>query len=241
MPRPTDSLTQESEQDIINLPDDESNVIKLLIQYLYESEYEPLLPENDSSTTATSASIVHEGSRPKQDLNGNRYSYEFPHTCNLFNGLCAKRLICPHHTCSHDVFFRTGSYNRCCSNFDCGICNPPAPPLPLLNGTSDQLLLHAKMYEIAEKYDVGGLKELVIEKFSRACEHFWDDAKFSVAAYHVFSTTPDHDKGLRDVISGTIASHMKALVKKPEIETLLTEFNGLAYGLLKVKIDAGWE
>jgi hypothetical protein len=97
------------------------------------------------------------------------------------------------------------------------------------------------MYEIVEKYDVTGLKELVIEKFSRACAHFWDDAKFSVAAYHVFSTTPDHDKGLRDVISGTIAGHTKALVKKPEIEALLTEFNGLAYGLLKAKIDTGWE
>jgi hypothetical protein len=112
--------------------------------------------------------------------------------------------------------------------------------LPSLNGNSDQLLLHAKMYEIADKYDVVGLKDLVIEKFYRACHHFWNDAKFSIAAHHVFSTTPDHDKGLRKIVSKTISENME-LVDVPAVKVLMTEFNGLALGILEEKIkEHGW-
>jgi hypothetical protein len=96
------------------------------------------------------------------------------------------------------------------------------------------------MYEIADKYDVVGLKDLAIEKFRRACHHFWNTDEFSVAAHHVFSTTPDHDKGLRDIVSAAISAHM-GLIKKPEVKVLLTEFNGLALGILEEKIiEHGW-
>jgi hypothetical protein len=85
-----------------------------------------------------------------------------------------------------------------------------------------------------------GLKELAKEKFDRACQNFWNDPAFPIAAHHTFSTTPDEDKGLRDVVSKTIASHME-LLNKAEIEALMTEFNGLAFGLLKQKSQQnGW-
>ena len=96
------------------------------------------------------------------------------------------------------------------------------------------------MYEIADKYDAVGLKDLATEKFRWACQYLWDDDKFSIAADHVFSTTPDHDKGLRDIVSATISAHM-GLIKKPEVKVLLTEFNGLALGVLEEKIiEHGW-
>jgi hypothetical protein len=85
-----------------------------------------------------------------------------------------------------------------------------------------------------------GLKELAKEKFDHACQNFWYDPAFSIAAHHAFSTTPDDDKGLRDIVSRTIASHME-LLNKVEIEALMTEFNGLAFGLLKQKSQQnGW-
>ncbi|KAI4664486.1 uncharacterized protein J4E88_010738 [Alternaria novae-zelandiae] len=101
-----------------------------------------------------------------------------------------------------------------------------------------QPLLHTKIYEIADKYEVKGLKDLAREKFKRSCEQFWDNDVFAVAAHHVFSTTPDSDKGLRDLVSLTISKHM-CLMDKPEIEALLTEFNGLAFGLLKLTRKTG--
>ena len=96
------------------------------------------------------------------------------------------------------------------------------------------------MYEIADKYNVDGLKELVKENFDHACQYFWDDAQFAISARHAFSSTLESDKGLRDIICKTIVNHMRQLVDKPEIEALLTEFNGLAYGLLKSEIRDVW-
>lgn len=97
------------------------------------------------------------------------------------------------------------------------------------------------MYEVADKYDVVGLKDLVIEKFSIYCRNLWNDPIFTTAAHYVFSTTPDSDKGLRDIVTKTISEHMTELIEKPEVEALLTQFNGLAYGLLKMKTKAGWK
>ena len=96
------------------------------------------------------------------------------------------------------------------------------------------------MYEIADKYDVLGLKALAAEKFRVASAQFWNHAMFPTAAHHAFSTTMEEDKGLREIVCKTISDHM-ALLEKPEIEALMTEFNGLAFGLLKAKSKAnGW-
>jgi hypothetical protein len=212
------------------------------MQYLYEGEYDPILPDTDSQGGI--GSMTAKAPLPKTDPDGNHYSYSFPHTCMKQRDMFTVPGICPHHTCKLDtnVFdFGTSEYGHRWNMFNCDKCNPLTPPVPSLNGTSEQLLTHAKMYELADKYDVVGLKDLVKEKFGRACQNFWDDPIFANAAHHAFSTTPDHDKSLRDIVSKTVAGHMKALVKKPEIEALLTEFNGLAYGLLKMKTDAGWE
>ncbi|CAN9419816.1 unnamed protein product [Alternaria alternata] len=212
---------KESESSIIDLPEDEPTIIKLLIQYLYEGEYEPLLPDDESREALLAARI----GRPKHDPHGRAYSYQFPHSCSqpVF-GLASGSADCNHN----------------CRNFNCKECNNPEPSIPPPNSESDQLLLHAKMYEIADKYDAVGLKDLAIEKFKWACQYLWDDDKFSIAADHVFSTTPDHDKGLRDIVSETIGAHM-GLVKKPEVKVLLTEFNGLALGVLEKKIiEHGW-
>jgi hypothetical protein len=96
------------------------------------------------------------------------------------------------------------------------------------------------MYELADKYNVKGLKDLAKVKFERASTAFWNDDAFATAAHHVFSTTMEEDKGLRDVVSSTISSHME-LIRKPEIQVLMTEFNGLALGILLKKADEhGW-
>ncbi|KAI4622193.1 hypothetical protein J4E83_004933 [Alternaria metachromatica] len=180
---------KETEQGSVDLPEDEPAIVKLMMQYIYEGEYDPTLPDN-------------------------RLSNSMQPEC--------------HHTCR---------------GFTCGLCYvaPTAPTALPIPGSPTQLMVHAKLYEIADKYDVVGLKELVIEKFKRACHSFWNDPSFAAAAHHVFSTTPEHDKGLRDIVSKTIAEHMTELVKKPEVEALLTEFNGLAFGLLKMKTEAGWK
>ncbi|KAF2846094.1 hypothetical protein T440DRAFT_511103 [Plenodomus tracheiphilus IPT5] len=220
---------KESQSGTIELPEDEPAVVKLLVQYLYEGEYEPLLPANDRAGTMHAA--IAKPRRPTVDDKGNVYNYGFPHYCGLLGRKCHAPNLCPHHTCKMEYLNGYGCNFRC-QAFICAECNnPPQPPPPSLNGTSDQLLTHAKMYEIADKYDIVGLKDLVKEKFSRSCKHFWNDEEFAVAAHYAYSTTPDEDKGLRDIVSTTISSHME-IIEKAEIRVLMTEFNGLALGVL---------
>jgi hypothetical protein len=197
--------TKETETGKIDLPDDDREAVKLLVQYLYEADYEPKI----SNVAATNIKKT------------SGFSYGFPHSCHGCNPYYQQRNICPHHICGQQCDYD-------CYAFTCKICAPS------MEGSASQLLTHAQLYELADKYSVVGLKALCQEKFKHACLHFWNDENFSVAANYVFSTTPDHDKGLRDIVSTTISDHM-VLLKKPEIEALMTEFNGLAFGLLKAK------
>jgi hypothetical protein len=142
-------------------------------------------------------------------------------------------MVCPHHQCNKNTC------RESCVDFICTICCP-AIVLPPAEGHASQLLLHAKMYEIADKYDVDGLKELVCEKFFRACALYWDDEHFAPAAYYAFTTTMDDDNGLREIVSKVISEHM-VMLNKPAVLALLHEFQGLAVSILTLRAtDLGW-
>ncbi|KAJ8106542.1 hypothetical protein OPT61_g9463 [Boeremia exigua] len=213
---------QEAQAGTIDLPEDDPETVELLLHFLYGGEYHPG-SEQDGAALPTRAVCT-----PR----GYAYTYAFPHVCSDYEwGECM--YICPHHRCGDGMTF-FGS-----NHFTCSICN--TPPLPALNGTADQLLTHAKMYEMGDKYDVEGLKDLAREKFDRACKHFWKTPSFAVAAHHAFSTTVDDDKGLRDIVSTTISEHIE-LVNDPGVSVLMTQFNGLALGVLQAKIkEYGWD
>ncbi|KAH3919350.1 hypothetical protein HBI56_025590 [Parastagonospora nodorum] len=229
-------VAKEATEGKIDLPEDEPKIIKLLIQYLYEGEYEPRLSDASPIATAPRGDMSHREVVRTDNYNtgyDRKYAYSFPHTCDS-NGHCTKLCICPHHICCNACGYS-------CRDFICDKCTRSTLPKTFpATGPPEQLLIHAKMYEIADKYDVVGLKDLVLEKFKRACVSFWDHDIFSIAAHYAFSTTMENDKGLRDIVSGTISEHME-LIQKAEIQTLMTEFNGLALGILLIKADEhGW-
>lgn len=218
-------MTKETQTDQIDLPEDDPEIVKLLVQYLYEGEYDPVLPPTALQTT-TLAVVT-----PVKRWDTASKSLSFPHTCQGmgFDGYtCKHGQLCPHHRCSTDCRYT-------CREFSCETC-----VIPSLIGPSSQLLTHAKMYELADKYEVVGLKKLSKEKFSTGCKHFWYTPAFLIAARHAFSTTPEKDNGLRCCVSQTIASNMQ-LIRKPGVRALLMRFNGLALGILDAKSkELGW-
>jgi hypothetical protein len=212
----------------VNLPEDDPTIVSLLINYMYECEYEPKLPDVKVFDEVLSRVIV------TGVMMEDTYNYEFPHTCE--NG-CPEphHAVCQHHVCGIDTCKDT------CNNFVCKHCCPGyfgvrLPP----DGDANQLLLHSKMYQMGDKYDVAGLKDLAREKFLRSCTEHWNSEYFAPAAQHAFSTTIDGDMGLREIIINLISEHMR-LLNKPEVVALLDEFSGLAVGLLKKRAkDLGW-
>jgi hypothetical protein len=105
------------------------------------------------------------------------------HSCseNLSGHYCSEgyrdELICSHYCCGDDC-------NYDCVSFVCDVCCLD------VTGDAEKLLVHAKLYEMADKYDIAGLRLLCIEKYKRACNNFWNDTKFAASAYHVYCTTP---------------------------------------------------
>jgi hypothetical protein len=176
--------------------------LKLLICFLYEGEYEPKLPVISREEQVGIWTVTV----PKDEA----YTYDFPHTCPR-NCISLQPDLCPHHTCRLDCA-------KSCVKFVCKECTAAQPP----DADGTQLLLHAKVYEIADKYDVPTLRKLACEKFERACRIYWNDAQFLVAAAHALSTTPDNDKGLRDIICRVIIVH-RQLLDNQDVEKLLNE------------------
>ena len=147
------------------MPDEVApNLFKLMVQYMYEAEYDPPL-------TDPASAIAKE--RTYKDAYDLEYTYDFPHTCVVTGSKCFKKTLCPHHTC----YKHTCEFN--CEDFVCYECED-VPGLP--SGGADQLLLHASMSAIGDKYYVHGLEALAKEKFERACERYWNTPEFEKAA-----------------------------------------------------------
>ncbi|KAJ9645808.1 hypothetical protein H2201_003612 [Coniosporium apollinis] len=97
------------------------------------------------------------------------------------------------------------------------------------------LILHAKMYAIAEKYGIKGLKSLARSKFSTQIEQHWSSAELPETIQDVYETTVDSDRGLRDIVVQTFRAHPE-LARRKDIEAVVRETPGVAWDLFRV----GW-
>lgn len=103
------------------------------------------------------------------------------------------------------------------------------------------MVLHAKVYELGEKYFVKGLKQLAQDKFARSCKFHWNTSHFAAAVEHVFASTVESDTGLRDIVIKIISDRVNVL-NMPEMAATLHRFNDLTVGLLKSKAALiGWD
>ncbi|OAA56675.1 BTB/POZ fold protein [Niveomyces insectorum RCEF 264] len=74
-----------------------------------------------------------------------------------------------------------------------------------------ELLLHAKMYVIGDRYQVKGLKELARGKYNTASVDNWNTNAFLAAASEAYEGTPDADRGLRDMVVTALYMHTNVL------------------------------
>ncbi|RYP43542.1 hypothetical protein DL768_009876 [Monosporascus sp. mg162] len=87
-----------------------------------------------------------------------------------------------------------------------------------------------KLLPRSEKYAISSLKLLAAKKFTLECELWWNHRDFIHAAREVYSSTLDHDRGLRDVVVQTIREH-RELLHSGEVKSVLRD-TLLAYDLL---------
>ncbi|KAF2203662.1 hypothetical protein GQ43DRAFT_252006 [Delitschia confertaspora ATCC 74209] len=98
---------------------------------------------------------------------------------------------------------------------------------------SPHLIIHAKVYAIAEKYGIAGLKALSRKKFAHQVGLHHNSMEFPEACQEAYETTVDSDRGLRDVIIQIFRSHPD-LTQRKEMDAVLRETPGLAFELYKM-------
>ena len=78
------------------------------------------------------------------------------------------------------------------------------------------------MYAFADKYDINGLKILAISKFKSECSRPYTVQDIFSAAYIAYTTTPEHDVGMRNVVVDSLYKN-KEWLKNSEIMDQLRE------------------
>lgn len=95
----------------------------------------------------------------------------------------------------------------------------------------DPLVTHAKVYALAEKYLIRGLKAVALRQFKAAATASLDINDFLQAAWEVYTSTIDDDRGLRDVVVETLYKHSQWLDKE-EVRDMVKRLGALTYDLV---------
>jgi hypothetical protein len=99
---------------------------------------------------------------------------------------------------------------------------------------AEDLCLHASIYALGKKYGIAGLKETSLQKFEDNTEVSWKIDAFYETIKIVFTSTTDHDKGLRDLVLRLLSLHRREVAGNPQMERVIREIDGLAYDLWKM-------
>ncbi|KAF2785999.1 hypothetical protein K505DRAFT_368611 [Melanomma pulvis-pyrius CBS 109.77] len=84
-----------------------------------------------------------------------------------------------------------------------GFSSAPCPPFPV-KYRDTHLLIHVRLYVLADKFFILPLKMLCAEKF-KACAHFYiGSLAFLLAAEEAFTATPEEDRVIRDAVIDVI-------------------------------------
>ncbi|KAK5115669.1 hypothetical protein LTR62_000758 [Meristemomyces frigidus] len=100
-------------------------------------------------------------------------------------------------------------------------------------GSDGNLVMHAKIFTAAVKYQITTLQRLASTKFAAAAKVSWDHYTFAEAARIAYTTTPDEFRDLRETVADTIHKH-KSLLDKVSIKDLLMDVRPLPVELLRM-------
>lgn len=98
------------------------------------------------------------------------------------------------------------------------------------------LIIHARVFALAEKYYIDGLMALALTYFETEVIFHWDTDNFLQAAVVVYTSTPDTVRGMRDVVVETFDSH-RSLLFSSEVREIVKVTEGLAYDILIHTLD----
>ncbi|KAH7081155.1 hypothetical protein BKA63DRAFT_405086 [Paraphoma chrysanthemicola] len=238
---------KEAAEGIIELPGDDPDIVEHMLRHMYERDYR--LPSEDvhgphwlrplgrpvscrtvyagprKTLSSWRSAIFHRASFSSANSTQNTSILEFEFhpgkATEVFQVL-------------HQLLFKQVNPHQFSGSEYGATLMSHAQSHPLPVATKD-LAIHAKVYAIADKYFIKGLKGAAREKFEKsvrdafASKHFYDEVDI------VFSTTPDNDASLRDLVAERIMEEKikYGLGKNDDLDAALKEILGLAFRVMQ--------
>ena len=100
--------------------------------------------------------------------------------------------------------------------------------------SESHLLMHTRVYALAEKYDIPSLKQLAKRKFEMEMACYYDSPEFAETIEEVYCSTIDSDRGLRDIVLEAFKSHPQ-LANTQDVFGVIKDTPSLALDLFKVE------
>jgi len=102
-----------------------------------------------------------------------------------------------------------------------------------ISHNSYSLLINAKIYVIADKYDIQALKEWATTKYKEVLPTTWNSTAFIESARLIYDNTLDNDRVLRDIIIQKASENVKVLFDRGEFIDLLQAGGDFAMEVLR--------
>ncbi|UPX10520.1 uncharacterized protein EKO05_0001174 [Ascochyta rabiei] len=229
---------QESLTGVIDLTEDDAEAVEHMVHYLYHLDYlnKPLSRQSSQRSTRPGSppAMTSRFSRPNPPKKLNLAFMEDP----LLAQASAASPLMPLTPPSEESLFQP---------LDASLKLPDTPMAdqfaddliesvtlePEVDAESAHLVTHAKVYAIAEKYGIAGLKSLARSKFSYQISTHLESPEFADACQEAYETTFHTDRGLRDVIIQTFRANPD-LSMRADVETMVRETSCLAFELFRM-------
>jgi hypothetical protein len=89
-----------------------------------------------------------------------------------------------------------------------------SPAATQVDSVDTSLLINAKVYVIADKFDIQPLKQLAETKYKEGLPGHWNSASFVSSLKLFYEETPDDDRALKDFAMNAAGEHVKAMVDR---------------------------
>ncbi|MCJ1387913.1 hypothetical protein MMC18_000756 [Xylographa bjoerkii] len=106
------------------------------------------------------------------------------------------------------------------------------PSIQYFESPEGPLLINARVYAIADKYDISTLKTVAVQKTTKFLKMSWDEENFIAAFGLVWNATPIQDRSLRELYLPFILRYSHSLYKNEAFLELLRVNGDLAVDVL---------
>ena len=99
-----------------------------------------------------------------------------------------------------------------------------------------RMLNNVLVYAVADKYDIPDLKDLAKAKFQSLARSKWPHDDFYALAERVFSTTPDSDMGLRQIVLDICKEHLENILRNEGSRASFLEIPAIGAVVLRAAV-----